>query len=602
MQHNHIYAFFLSVHDEIERNNSEQTRDGSTDCLGRPADKARTGGWRSGLLLLVNQGLGALAFVGVEVNLVLFSTRVLEQTNAEAANTFSTWMGTVSLFSLVGAFLSDSYLGRYMTCVIFQVIFLLGLIMLSTTTYFSLLTPRGCGKIGYLCDSQTSLDMAVFYMSIYLIALGNGGYEPSLATLGADQFDEEDENEKRSKVSFFSYFYVALNLGSMISETVLAYFQNLGKWVMGFWISTGCGFIGLGVFLTGSLRYRHFKPCGNPLSRFSQVMVASFKKMKLDVPANGEGLYELHGNAGVNKSARKIHHTNDYKFLDRAAIISPEEMVIMTTSTNGFDPWCLCTVTQVEEVKCVLRLIPIWLCTIFYFLGFIQMISLFVEQGAAMNTRINAFHIPPASMTVFDIVSISTFIVFYDRLIRPYYRKITRNRPRVKGPSELQRMGIGIIFLILAMITAGIVEQQRRKYALEGHEELSSLHLFWQIPQYIILGVSEAFMYVAQLEFFAAQIPDALKSLGVGLSMSSTALGSYLTSMLLSLVMEITTKDGKKGWVPPNLNDGQMDMFFFLLAGLTSVNLVAFIYCAKRYKAISMEKRDEVNEAVTTLP
>ena len=67
-----------------------------------------------------NEVLITLAFVGVEVNLVLFSKSVLRQTNAQAANTFSMWMGAVYLFSLIGAFISDSYLGRYLTCLIFQ--------------------------------------------------------------------------------------------------------------------------------------------------------------------------------------------------------------------------------------------------------------------------------------------------------------------------------------------------------------------------------------------------------------------------------------------------------------------------------------------------
>lgn len=71
----------------------------------------------------VNQGLATLAFFGVGVNLVLFLTRVLGQDNATAANNVSKWTGTVYLFSLVGAFLSDSYWGRYLTCAIFQLIF-----------------------------------------------------------------------------------------------------------------------------------------------------------------------------------------------------------------------------------------------------------------------------------------------------------------------------------------------------------------------------------------------------------------------------------------------------------------------------------------------
>ncbi|KAI5430565.1 hypothetical protein KIW84_034957 [Lathyrus oleraceus] len=73
---------------------------------GKPALKARTGRWRSASLLLVNQGLIALAFSGVEANLVLFSKLVLKQTNVEAAGTFSIWMGTTYFFSLIGAFLT----------------------------------------------------------------------------------------------------------------------------------------------------------------------------------------------------------------------------------------------------------------------------------------------------------------------------------------------------------------------------------------------------------------------------------------------------------------------------------------------------------------
>ena len=75
--------------------------------------------------MTVNQGLATLAFFGVGVNLVLFLTRVLGQDNAAAANNVSKWTGTVYIFSLLGAFLSDSYWGRFKTCAIFQAIFVL---------------------------------------------------------------------------------------------------------------------------------------------------------------------------------------------------------------------------------------------------------------------------------------------------------------------------------------------------------------------------------------------------------------------------------------------------------------------------------------------
>ncbi|KAK9147961.1 hypothetical protein Scep_006718 [Stephania cephalantha] len=454
----------------------------------------------------------------------------------------------------------------------------------------------------FICNSHSTLEQAMFYISIYLIAVGNGAYEPCLVTFGADQFDEEDEDERKSKASFFKYFYVALNLGSMFSETVLAYFQNLGKWEMGFWLSSGCALFSFVMLLTGSSRYRYFKPNGNPLSRFSQVIVASVRKMNYQVPLHGEGLHELQTTVN-SRNGRRILHTDDFKWLDRAAIIPHEEIAsqsMESTNTHTPNPWYLCTVSQVEEVKCVIRLVPVWLCTVIFSMIFIQMLSLFVEQGAAMNTLISSsFHIPPASMTVFDIICISCFIILYDRFLVPLYTKITGSKPVVL--SELQRIGIGLIVAVVAIFSAGLVELQRLKYSSHGaNNETSSLSIFWQIPQYILLGVAEAFVYVGELEFFAAQTPDGLKSLGIGLSMASTAIGSYLSSLLLTVVMEVTSKHGHSaGWVPPNLNDGHLHRFFFLSAGITSLNLVAFVVCAKRFKCISFEKREsDDNEPV----
>ncbi|KAG8391647.1 hypothetical protein BUALT_Bualt01G0209100 [Buddleja alternifolia] len=573
------------------------TKDGTIDMYEKPATKRKTGGWRAGFLLLVSEGLAAVAFTGVEVNMVLFSKSVLRQSNADAATTFSTWMGTLNICTLFGAFLSDSYLGRYLTCVVFQVVLVIGLVLLSLSTQEFMLEPKGCGKIGEMCNQPSPPKVASFYISIYLLALGSGAIEPALATLGADQFDEEDAEENKSKTTFFSYYYVALNLGSLIAETVLAYIENLGKWVLAFWISTSCGFLALIFLLSGTCRYRHTKPSGNPISRFSQVIVACVRKLKLDVPMNGDELYEVHRKDG-KESARRISHTTDFKYLDRAALITPSDKLLLSIKGNTPNPWHLCTITQVEEVKCVLRLLPIWFCTIVSSLVFVQVLSLFVEQGSAMKTQISNFNIPPASMTAFDIISTSTFIICYEKLIVPLYIKLTKKEPN--PPSELQRIGIGMVISVLGMIVAGIVEQTRLKYA--NGRETSSLSIFWQIPQYVLVGVSEAFIYVAQWEFFASQIPDGLKSLGLGLSMSSSALGSFLCTIILSLVMKVTSKNGKGGWIPPNLNEGHMDRFFFLSAVLIGFDLVLFVACANRFKCMEREKRSDEGKDTTGLP
>lgn len=439
--------------------------------------------------------------------------------------------------------------------------------------------------------------MSLFYISIYLIALGNGGYQPNIATFGADQFDEEDPDEGHSKVAFFSYFYLALNIGELFSNTILVYFEDEGMWALGFWVSTVSALAALLLFLVGTPRYRHFRPSGNPVSRFGQVIVAATRKWNEKMPSGADQeLFEVDEKESSITGSRKMLHTHGFKFLDRAAFITSRDSESEKQRANN--PWRLCPISQVEEVKCILRLLPIWLCTIIYSVVFTQMASLFVEQGTAMKTTISNFKIPPASMSSFDILSVAAFIFFYRRVLDPLVRRFKKSGS--KGLTELQRMGIGLIIAVMAMVSAGIVECYRLKYARKDctHcEGSSSLSIFWQVPQYAFIGASEVFMYVGQLEFFNAQAPDGLKSFGSALCMTSISLGNYVSSLLVSVVMKISSSEDMPGWIPRNLNKGHLDRFYFLLACLTAIDLFIYIACAKWYKNIKIEgKYVEDNE------
>ncbi|BFG33474.1 hypothetical protein CerSpe_197480 [Prunus speciosa] len=537
-----------------------------------------TGGWKFASLLLVNQGLATLAFFGVGVNLVLFLTRVLDQENAVAANSVSKWTGTVYLCSLVGAFLSDSYWGRYLTCAIFQLIFVVGLVLLSLSSWLFLFHPSGCGDGEIVCMPASPVGVAIFYLSIYLVAFGYGGYQPTIATFGADQFDEANPKERASKAVFFSYFYFALNVGSLFSNTILVYYEDTGKWTLGFVVSLGSAIIALLSFLLGTPGYRYLKPCGNPLPRVAQVFVAAARKWDI-VPVNSDDLYEVEGPDSAIKGSRKIYHSNEIEFLDKAATITEDDLC------GPKNPWRLCTVTQVEEAKCVLKMLPIWLCTIIYSVVFTQMASLFVEQGDVMKSNFGKFHLPAASMSAFDICSVLICTGIYRQVLVPLAGKLSGN---TKGISELKRMGIGLVIGMLAMVAAGATEIARLKHVLPG-EKISSLSIFWQIPQYVLVGASEVFMYVGQLEFFNGQAPDGIKSFGSSLCMASMSLGNYASSFLVNMVMGITARGKNPGWIPDDLNTGHLDRFYFLIAALTAFDFVIYVFCAKWYKSINLE-------------
>lgn len=193
------------------------------------------------------------------------------------------------------------------------------------------------------------------------------------------------------------------------------------------------------------------------------------------------------------------------------------------------------------------------------------------------------FKIPEASLSIFDTLSVIFWVPVYDQLIVPFARKFTGHK---NGITQLQRMGIGLVISILSMLSAGILELVRLRIVKENnYYELKNMpmSIFWQVPQYFIIGCAEVFTFIGQLEFFYEQAPDAMRSFCSALSLTTVALGNYLSSLLVTIVTDISTKNGKVGWIPDNLNYGHLDYFFLLLAGLSVINFVIFLFVAKWY-------------------
>jgi peptide/histidine transporter 3/4 len=269
-----------------------------------------------------------------------------------------------------------------------------------------------------------------------------------------------------------------------------------------------------------------------------------------------------------------------HRFLDKAAIISAAD----AKSDLFANPWRVCTVTQVEELKILVRMFPVWATTIIFSAVYAQN-SIFVEQGMVLDKRVGSFNIPPASLSTFDVISVMIWIPFYDRVLIPIARKFTG---REKGFSDLQRIGIGLVLSIVAMACAALVELKRLEIARsEGliHDNVAvPMSILWQIPQYFFAGAAEVFTAIGQLEFFYDQAPDAMRSLCAAFALITVSAGSYLSSILLTIVSYLTTQGGDPGWIPDNLNEGHLDRFFWLIAGISFVNFLVYIGCAMRYK------------------
>ncbi|KAG5136671.1 hypothetical protein JHK82_021402 [Glycine max] len=562
-----------------DEESKQYTRDGSVDYRGRPAIKKDTGNWRACPFILGNECCERLAFFGIATNLVTYLTTKLHEGNVSAARNVSIWLGTSYLTPLIGAVLGDGYWGRYWTIAVFSVVYFIGMCTLTLSASLPALKPAEC--LGSVCPSATPAQYAVFYFGLYVIALGIGGIKSCVPSFGAGQFDDTDPKERVKKGSFFNWYYFSINLGAIVSSSIVVWIQDNAGWGLGFGIPTLFMVLSVISFFIGTPLYRFQKPGGSPVTRMCQVLCASVRKWNLVVPEDSSLLYEMSDKRSAIKGSRKLLHSDDLRCLDRAATVSDYE----SKSGDYSNPWRLCPVTQVEELKILIRMFPMWATGAVFSAVYTQMSTLFVEQGTVMNTNIGSFEIPPASLATFDVLSVVLWAPVYDRIIVPITRKFTGNE---RGISVLQRVSIGYFISVLSMLAAVVVEIMRLRLArdldLVDEPVAVPLSILWQIPQYFLLGAAEVFAFVGLLEFFYDQSPDTMKTLGTALSPLYFALGNYLSSFILTMVTYFTTQGGKLGWIPDNLNKGHLDYFFLLLAGLSFLNMLVYIVAAKRYK------------------
>lgn len=451
--------------------------------------------------------------------------------NASAASAVNVWSGTCYFTPLLGAYLADAYFGRFWIIVIFSTLYMGGLAGLTANTSSNSLGP--------------------FWACMYLIALGTGGIKPCVSTFGADQFDDSKPQEAALIPRFFNYFYLCINCGAVLAATVVVNVQTGVSWMWGFLIPAVSFAVALGIFLLGSRLYRRIPPGGSPLTRMARVLAGACAHLRAKVPGDETKLHEIEGPMSVVTGQAKLDRTQGFGCLEKACTV--------TKAPGVMDRW-LTTLTEVEELKTVLRLIPIMLTLIVYNAVYSQITTLFVIQGSGMDTALGSLRVAAATVSVLDSLAVIIWVLLYDLVIGPFFKRIGR------PISRLVRIGIGFCIAILAMVVAAVVEIERLKVVQNNNMQdidpssdgapIVPMSVWWQIPQYFLIGASEVFAMIGSLELFYSQAPDAMRSTCSALQLIATGFGSYLSAALVSIVQSISTKNGAPGWVAANLNDG----------------------------------------------
>ncbi|CDP09679.1 unnamed protein product [Coffea canephora] len=261
-------------------------------------------------------------------SLVLYFHLVMQFDLSTSANTLTIFLGSTFLLTILGGLISDTYLNRLHTCVLFGILEVLGLLLLYIQAKSHKLQPDPCGKSSCVKGSEA----VMFYCTIFLLALGAGGVKGSVAALGADQFDQKDPKEAKALASFFNSYQFSITVGSIIGVTIVVWVAMNRGWHWGFLISLIATSIGVVILALGKPFYRIQAQGASPLVKISQVIVAAIRNRNVPLPQDANELYEIEDNDAIS-------HTSQFRYCIRI-IIKLASLTLKFSNNLNFQTDC----------------------------------------------------------------------------------------------------------------------------------------------------------------------------------------------------------------------------------------------------------------------
>lgn len=235
-------------------------------------------------------------------------------------------------------------------------------------------------------------------------------------------------------------------------------------------------------------------------------------------------------------------------------------------------PWKLSTVQQVEDLKSLIRIVPLWTSSFFLGTPIGVQLSLTVLQSLASDRRItDHFLFPASSIIVFSFLSTAAGVVLIDRCFHPAWRRATSG----KSLTPLQQVGIGHVLTVASMAVSAVVEARRR--ASHG-----SMPVAWLVPQMVVVGVGEAFHFPGQVALYYREFPACLKSLATAMVAMIVGVSFYLSTAVVDLIRRITK------WLPDDIDEGRVDNLYWVMVVIGVVNfgyflLISWFYVYKNW-------------------
>ncbi|KAI5278038.1 Solute Carrier Family 15 Member 3 [Manis pentadactyla] len=534
--------------------------------------------WRraAAAAVLLVEMLECAAFFSVAGNLVLYlNSPDFQWAGEQASRAALAFLGASYLLAPVGGWLADVYLGRRRAIALTLLLYLAASGLLAATAF-----PDGrrsfCGEVrqaplGPSCpasgcppSSPSPYCAPTLYTGLLLLALATSSIRSNLTSFGADQVMELGRHASRR---FFNWLYWSINVGAVLSLLVVTFIQQNVSFLWGYSITVGCVALAFFVFLFATPIFITKPPKGSQVSSMLKLALQNYCPW----------LWCQHFARDAQDAQLPTQHSPQPG-------LSPQE--------------------DVANFQGLVKILPIMVTLVPYWMVYFQMQSTYVLQGlhlhipdifpdppvnssVALSTQHSKYKIPEAWLLLANVVVVLILVPVKDHLLDPLLLRCKLL------PSALQKMALGMFFGFTSVIVAGFLEKERLEYIYHNQTVsqqiglnlyyAAPLSIWWQIPQYLLIGISEIFASIPGLEFAYSEAPRSMQGAVLGIFFCLSGVGSLLGSSLVALL----SLPG--GWLhcpndSGNISNCRMDLYFFLLAGIQAATALLFMWIARRYE------------------
>ncbi|KAJ9066660.1 hypothetical protein DSO57_1007465 [Entomophthora muscae] len=441
--------------------------------------------------------------------------------------------GLVYMFPLVGAALSDSFLGKYKTIVYLSFVYLLGNTLLSIFSINGIL-----GQFG-------NYPYYAYIIPAILIAVGTGGIKPCVASHGGDQFLP---SQAPLMDKFFAIFYVSINVGALISQYLTPYLKDYVQcfgskcYFIAYGIPTIFFAIALAVFMLG-FRYYRIVP--------AQGEFLPWKAVKLTF------LALKRRNAATAAQRNTVGHW--LRFAE------PE---------YGYD--------FIEETRQLGKVMVMFVPMVFCWVLYDQNGTEWQNQYEKMDKLFFGFiPMPIEASSNINSILIILLVPFMSFIVYPFLEKRGIQTPLAS------RMSWGFFFIILAFVVSTlleyIVDSHAHNMVIKDHAVVSCngcINGTWQLPQWILLSLGEALFSPTGIQFAYTQVGRQMKASSTSIWLLTTAFGNYIV-----MVMEILMHP---------IESAPIRMWIYI--AISTVSLAIFVLLNK-YWFVSKEEEEAIKRA-----